>query len=194
MTDPLGLLLVGLGNPGPRYAGNRHNAGYLLLDAVAAGLKFKIGTPRCHSLVGEGRWQKAHVVLAKPQTFMNDSGRAVACLVRGFKVQPERLLVVFDDLDLPTGELRLRPGGGSSGHHGMESIIDRLGETQFPRLRIGIGRPPGRMDPADFVLEDFTPSERELIDLALPRGVECVQTFLLRGLEEAMTRCNTTPA
>lgn len=192
MTDPVELLLVGLGNPGPRHAGNRHNAGFMLMDLVAGRTGIKIGKVRCDSLVGEGRWVSRQVVLAKPQTFMNDSGRAAGCLLRRYDVELERLLVVFDDLDLPSGELRLRPAGGSSGHNGMESILARLSSTQFPRLRIGIGRPPGRMDPADYVLEDFDAQEGEVIQAALQRGVECLEAVLTRGLEEAMTLCNTS--
>jgi PTH1 family peptidyl-tRNA hydrolase len=192
MTDPVELLLVGLGNPGTRHAGNRHNAGFMLMDRLAGRLGIKLGKVRCDSLVGEGRWEARHVVLAKPQTFMNDSGRAVGCLLRSYHVEPDRLLVVFDELDLPMGELRLRPAGGSSGHHGMESILARLSATQFPRLRIGIGRPPGRMDPADYVLEDFSSEEGEIIQAALDRGVECLKAVLTRGLEEAMTLCNTS--
>lgn len=192
MTDPVELLLVGLGNPGPRHAGNRHNAGFMLLDRLASKLGMKLGKVRCDSLVGEGRWEARQVVLAKPQTFMNDSGRAVGCLLRSYDVELDRLLVVFDDLDLPAGELRLRPAGGSSGHHGMESILARLSATGFPRLRIGIGRPPGRMDPADYVLEDFSADEDLIIQAALDRGADCLLAVLTRGLEEAMTLCNTS--
>jgi len=191
LSDTIQLLLVGLGNPGREHAGNRHNAGFMLADALAKRLGIKIGKVRCDSLVGDGRAEGRRVVLAKPQTFMNESGRAVLCLMRSYAVELERLLVVFDDLDLPLGELRLRPAGGSSGQHGMESIIERLSVTEFARLRIGIGRPPGRMDPADYVLEDFAAPERELMEATLLRGVECLQMLLARGLEEAMTLCNT---
>jgi PTH1 family peptidyl-tRNA hydrolase len=191
LTDTVQLLLVGLGNPGRKHAGNRHNAGFIFADSLAKRLGIKIGKVRCDSLVGDGRAEGKRVILAKPQTFMNESGRAVSCLMRSYAVEPERLLVVFDDLDLPLGELRLRPAGGSSGQHGMESIIERLSVTEFARLRIGIGRPPGRMEPADYVLEDFTAQEHELMGTTLERGVECLQALLARGLEEAMTLCNT---
>ena len=194
MTDTVQLLLVGLGNPGRKHADNRHNAGFMFADSLAKRMGIKIGKVRCDSLVGDGRAEAKRVILAKPQTFMNESGRAVLCLMRSYAVELERLLVVFDDLDLPLGELRLRPAGGSSGQHGMESIIERLSVTEFARLRIGIGRPPGRMDPADYVLEDFTAQERGLMESTLERGVECLQALLARGLEEAMTLCNTTVA
>jgi PTH1 family peptidyl-tRNA hydrolase len=191
LTDTIQLLLVGLGNPGRKHAGNRHNAGFMFADALAKRLGIKIGKVRCDSLAGEGRAEGRRVILAKPQTFMNESGRAVFCLMRSYAVELEQLLVVFDDLDLPLGELRLRPAGGSSGQHGMESIIERLSVTEFARLRIGIGRPPGRMDPADYVLEDFAAQERELMETTLQRGVDCLQELLVHGLEEAMTLCNT---
>ena len=191
MTDTIQLLLVGLGNPGREHAGNRHNAGFMFADSLAKRLGIKIGKVRCEALVGDGQVEGKRVILAKPQTFMNESGRAVLCLMRSYAVELDRLLVVFDDLDLPLGELRLRPAGGSSGQHGMESIIERLSVTEFARLRIGIGRPPGRMDPADYVLEDFAAPERELMEATLLRGVECLLMLLARGLEEAMTLCNT---
>ena len=191
MTDTIQLLVVGLGNPGRKHAGNRHNAGFMFADSLAKRLDIKIGKVRCDSLVGDSRAEGKRVILAKPQTFMNESGRAVLCLMRSYAVELERLLVVFDDLDLPLGELRLRPAGGSSGQHGMESIIERLSVTEFARLRIGIGRPPGRMDPADYVLEDFTAQEHKLMETTLERGVECLQALLAHGLEEAMTLCNT---
>ena len=194
MTDTVQLLLVGLGNPGRKHADNRHNAGFMFADSLAKRMGIKIGKVRCDSLVGDGRAEAKRVILAKPQTFMNESGRAVLCLMRSYAVELERMLVVFDDLDLPLGELRLRPAGGSSGQHGMESIIERLSVTEFARLRIGIGRPPGRMDPADYVLEDFTAQERGLMESTLERGVECLQALLARGLEEAMTLCNTPVA
>jgi PTH1 family peptidyl-tRNA hydrolase len=163
----------------------------MFADALAKRLGIKIGKVRCEALVGDGRVEGKRVILAKPQTFMNESGRAVLCLMRSYAVELDRLLVVFDDLDLPLGELRLRPAGGSSGQHGMESIIERLSITEFARLRVGIGRPPGRMDPADYVLEDFAVPERELMEATLQRGVECLQALLERGLEDAMTLCNT---
>jgi PTH1 family peptidyl-tRNA hydrolase len=194
LRDPVDLLLVGLGNPGPNHAGNRHNAGFMLMDRLAERLRIPAKKVRCDSLVGEGRAEGRRVALAKPQTFMNESGQAVACLVRSFGVQPEQLLVAFDDLDLPLGELRLRPAGGSSGHHGMQSVIERLAASNFPRLRIGIGRPPGRMAPADYVLEDFSADEAPTVEEALGRGVDCLQRMLACGLQEAMTLCNTASA
>lgn len=180
-------LMVGLGNPGREHTNNRHNAGFMLIDALAHKLGVLRWRLRCDALVAES----AGLVLAKPQTYMNESGRAVACLLREFGLPVQQLLVVFDDLDLPTGELRLRPGGGSSGQRGMASIIERLADDQFPRLRIGIGRPPGRMDPADYVLEDFVPPEQEEMRFAFALGIDCLRAVVDLGLETAMSRCNT---
>lgn len=184
-------LIVGLGNPGRGHANNRHNAGFMLIEALAEDLGLTRWQLRCESLVAESGRDAGMLILAMPQTYMNESGRAVRCLLREFSLAIEQLLVVFDDLDLPTGELRLRPGGGSSGHRGMESILQQLSADNFPRLRIGIGRPPGKMDPADYVLQDFSAEEREQLLLAWPRGVECLRAVLDNGLEQAMTACNT---
>lgn len=183
-------LLVGLGNPGPRYARNRHNVGFRCLRrlATAHGLKFSRRQKSAH--VAAGAIADHPVVLALPQTFMNESGRSVAALTRFYKVTPDRLLVVYDDLDLPPGVLRLRPGGGSGGHKGMLSIVAALGRDNFPRMRLGIGRPPGRMDPADYVLQDFSPEEEPLIDDAIERAVAAIETWLAEGLAEAMNRYN----
>jgi len=188
------FLIVGLGNPGPKYAANRHNVGFHCLDWLAA----------AHDLTFDRRQKKAHValdsihgrrvVLAKPQTFMNESGRAAVPLARFYKAPPERMLVVYDDLDLPLGALRLRPEGSSGGHKGMRSIIEQLGGRDFPRLRIGIGRPPGRMDPAAYVLQDFSAQERPLLEETLERAVAAIETWLMEGIETAMNRYNQSPS
>lgn len=190
--DQRRYLMVGLGNPGREHARNRHNAGFMLIDALARNRKVSRWRLRCESMVAQA--DSGRLVLAKPQTYMNESGRAVACLLRELGLPLEHLLVAFDDLDLPTGELRLRPAGGSSGQRGMASIIERLSGNQFPRLRVGIGRPPGSMDPADYVLEDFAPAEQEQMQVAFAHGVDCLRAVVERGLEEAMTRCNTGAA
>lgn len=183
-------LVVGLGNAGPRYAANRHNVGFRCLEGLAAahGLSFQKRQKRARVALGsvEGR----RVVLAKPQTFMNESGPPVAALARFYKVPLERVLVVHDDLDLPLGTLRLRPGGSSGGHRGVKSVIQHLGGQEFPRLRLGIGRPPGRMDPAAYVLQDFSAQEEELLDEALERAVAAIETWLNDGIDAAMTRFN----
>jgi len=185
-------LVVGLGNPGREFEGTRHNAGFMIVDALARALGTEFRRMRHKALVAEAQSARGRVVLAKPQTYMNASGQAVGPLVRFYKLPLERLLVVYDDLDLPFGVLRLRPRGGHGGHKGMRSIIEALGGRQdFPRLRIGIGRPPGRMSAADYVLQRFRPEEREAWPWIEARAVEGIQRWLHEGLDAAMNWVNT---
>jgi PTH1 family peptidyl-tRNA hydrolase len=183
-------LIVGLGNPGAVYRYNRHNIGFMLVDRVAEQLGVKFSRLESKALLTKGEHQGRRVVLAKPQTFMNLSGQAVGSLVRFYKVPPANLLVAYDDVDLPLGTLRIRPGGGSAGQKGMSSIIDRLGTQDFPRLRLGIGRPPGRMEAADYVLQDFSSGEKDLLRLTLDRAAEAALVFVAEGLETAMNQYN----
>ncbi len=183
-------LIVGLGNPGRRYARHRHNIGFRCLDRLAARHGLTFDRVQNRALLATGRIADRAVVLAKPQTFMNESGRAVAPLVRAYHVPLERLLVVYDDLDLPPGTIRLRPEGGSGGHRGMRSIIEALGSQDFPRLRVGIGRPPGRMAPADYVLQDLSPEEEERFDRVCERVAEAIHCWLTEGIVLAMSRYN----
>jgi len=187
-------LIVGLGNPGDEYAGHRHNAGFRVVDALAQahGLTFA-RDKGAHARLARGRIGDSLVLLAKPQTFMNLSGRAVGRLARRYEIPPECLLVVYDDLDLPLGRLRLRAEGGSGGHKGMRSIIDHLGRQDFPRLRVGIDRPPARVDPADYVLQPFTAGERALFAGVVARAVAAVECWLEAGIEAAMERYNQPP-
>ncbi len=185
------FLIVGLGNPGPEYAAHRHNVGFRVVDALAQahGLTFaRRKKMKAHTAQGEigGR----AVLLAKPRTFMNLSGQAVARLCRAHAIPPERLLVVYDDLDLPLGRLRLRPGGGTGGHKGMRSITDALGTQEFARLRLGIGRPPAGVDPADYVLSPFTPEEQEIVAEVVARAVAAAECWLTDGIVVAMDRFN----
>jgi PTH1 family peptidyl-tRNA hydrolase len=183
-------LIAGLGNPGPRYAGNRHNVGFRCLELLAVAHDLAFDKRQKRSRVALGTVQGRRVLLAQPQTFMNESGSAVVPLARFYRVPPERLLVVYDDLDLPLGTLRLRPAGGSGGHKGMRSIIERLGDQDFSRLRVGIGRPPGRMDPTAYVLQDFSAEEKPLVEEALERAVAAIETWLCDGIQAAMSRYN----
>ncbi|MDL4772351.1 MULTISPECIES: aminoacyl-tRNA hydrolase [Thermomonosporaceae] len=179
-------LVVGLGNPGPSYAGNRHNAGFMVLDVLAgrAGGRFK--SHRSRSEVLEGRLAGARVVLAKPRTFMNESGGPVKGLRDFYKVPVERLVVVHDELDVPYGTLRLKQGGGDNGHNGLRSITRSLGgDKNYLRVRFGVGRPPGRMDPAAFVLKDFSAAERRELELNVDRTADAVEGVLTGGLEAA---------
>lgn len=179
-------LVVGLGNPGPAYAGNRHNIGFLVADELAArmgGGRFK--SHKTNADVVEGRLAGRRVVLAKPKTFMNLSGSPVAGLVRFFKLVPESVLVVHDELDLPFDTVRLKLGGGDNGHNGLRSITKSLASKEYYRVRVGIGRPPGRMDPADFVLRDFSTVERRDLALVIDRAADAAEALLGQGLTAA---------
>lgn len=184
------FLVVGLGNPGREYRLTRHNIGFMCLDRLADRLGTAFTRVESRALVAKAAYQSNRLVLAKPQTYMNLSGQAVSALAHFYKVPPEHLLVAYDDVDLPLGTLRLRPGGGSAGQKGMQSIIERLGSQDFPRLRLGIGRPPGRMEAASYVLQEFNPGELALRDATLERAVDAVLTFVSEDLVTAMNRFN----
>jgi PTH1 family peptidyl-tRNA hydrolase len=195
-TAPEAVLIVGLGNPGREYAGNRHNVGFMTADRWVAAHSLAFNKIQHHAIIAQGRRATGggehRIIVAKPQTFMNESGRAVGALLRFYKIPVERLLVIFDDLDLPFGAIRLRADGGAGGHNGMRSIIQHLGGNQFARLRIGIGRPPGRMDPAAFVLQDFGRDETAELDALLDRAGQAIDTFLAAGITAAMNQFNPT--
>ena len=186
------FLIVGLGNPGREYRANRHNIGFMLVDHLAKQLNLTFARLESKALVTKGEYAGRRIILAKPQTYMNLSGQAVGSLVRYYKVPVNNLLVVYDDVDLPLGTIRMRPGGGSAGQKGMESIIERLGTEEFPRLRLGIDRPPGRMQAADYVLQDFSKTEAELIPGIFDRAADAVQTFIRSGIVTAMNQYNTS--
>jgi PTH1 family peptidyl-tRNA hydrolase len=183
-------LVVGLGNPGPQYAGNRHNAGFLVLDVLARRIGGRFKAHKSRSDVVEGRLAGHRVVLAKPRSYMNDSGGPVAGLRDFFKVPAERTLVIHDELDIPYGAVRLKQGGGDNGHNGLRSIRRSLGTGEFLRVRFGIGRPPGRQDPADFVLKDFSPAERKDLGYHVDRAADAVESLLADGLERAQNVYN----
>ena len=186
------FLIAGLGNPGRQYQNNRHNVGFMALDELSRRLQTSFGRLEHKALVSKVEYQDHGVILAKPQTFMNLSGQAVSGLQRFYKIALENLLVVYDDVDLSLGTLRLRPSGGSAGQKGVASIINRLGSQDFPRLRIGIGRPPGRMGAAAYVLKDFSNEDREILDVVLQRASDAILEFVATGLESAMNKYNGT--
>ena len=182
------FLVVGLGNPGPGYAGNRHNVGAMVLDELAAraGLKLSPGKgARARAVAGEGRLAGRRVVLARPLTYMNESGGPVRGLLDYHHLPVEDLVVVHDELDIPFGAVRLKRGGGEGGHNGLRSITRSTGTKDYLRVRVGIGRPPGRQDAADFVLKDFSGVERKELDLLLAEAADAVEALLARGLEAA---------
>jgi PTH1 family peptidyl-tRNA hydrolase len=180
------LLVVGLGNPGPQYATTRHNLGFLVADILAdrIGSGFKVHK-KSGAEVATGRLGDKSVVLAKPRTYMNLSGGSVAGALRFYKVPLEQLVVVHDELDLPYGTVRLKLGGGENGHNGLRAITKSLGTRDYHRVRFGIGRPPGRMDPADFVLRDFSAVERKELAFVVDRCADAVEALVSMGLEAA---------
>jgi PTH1 family peptidyl-tRNA hydrolase len=186
-------LIVGLGNPGARYANTRHNVGWHVLDAFARKHGVAIEKNGHHGLYGELNWGAARekIVLLRPVTYMNLSGRAVASAVRFYKLEPKDVLVVYDDLDLVPGRLRIREKGSAGGHNGMKSVIGDLGTEEFPRLRIGIGRPAPHWDVVDWVLAPFGPDDAASIAQVSPRAVEAVEAFLTEGVLKAMTQFNS---
>jgi PTH1 family peptidyl-tRNA hydrolase len=184
MADDL-FLVVGLGNPGPTYAGNRHNVGFMVADLLAerVGGRFKAHKGRADTV--EGRLAGQRVILAKPKSFMNLSGGPAASLRDFFKIPVERIIVVHDELDIPWATLRLKKGGGDNGHNGLKSMTQSLGSKDYVRVRFGIGRPPGRQDPADFVLKDFSAAERKELPFHVDRAADAVEALLTGTLESA---------
>ncbi len=185
------LVVIGLGNPGPRYANTRHNAGFMCLDRLARRLSISLRDKRKQALLGEGWLNRHRVVLLKPGAFMNLSGEAARYALDRYHAQPSRMLVILDDLDLPIGAVRLRASGGSGGHNGLNSINDSLGSTDYPRLRIGVGRPPG--DAISHVLATFNPDELPTLDAALERATDAAEAWLRYGVDYAMNHFNAQP-
>ena len=188
-------LVVGLGNPGPTYAGNRHNVGAMVVDVLGARVGGSFRSHRSRASVLEGRLgvllggaPGPRVVLAKPSTYMNESGAAVSGLVQFYKVDLDHLVVVHDELDIPASTLRLKQGGGEGGHNGLRSISRSLGSKDYLRVRVGIGRPPGRMDAADYVLRDFSGPERRDLPILLEEAADAVEQLVAEGLLSAQQR------
>lgn len=185
------VLVVGLGNPGPRYAGNRHNVGFLVLDELADRIGGRFTAHKAGAEVLEARIADRRVVLVKPRSFMNLSGGPVAGIARFFTIDPSSVVAVHDELDLPYGTLRLKFGGGDGGHNGLRSITAALRTKDYYRVRFGIGRPPGRMNPADFVLQDFSVVQRRELALHVDRCADAVTELLGRGLVHAQNTFHT---
>ncbi len=183
------VLIVGLGNPGPEYAGNRHNVGFQCLARFAARHGLRFSFYRFRASLAEGTVAGRHVLLARPLTYMNESGQAVGPLVRRYAVSLDNLLVVHDDMDLPLAKIRLRARGSSGGHRGLDAIVRILGTTEVPRLRVGIGRPPYG-DPVDYVLSDWRPDEQAAMEGAYDRAVEAIDCFIGEGIVAAMNQFN----
>jgi PTH1 family peptidyl-tRNA hydrolase len=186
-------LIVGLGNPGREYEDTRHNIGFRCVDALAKahGLTYD-AKKKSKAKTAEGPIAGKRALIAKPQAFMNLSGASVQGLAAFYQIPPERIIVLFDDLDLTPGTLRIRQKGGSGGHRGLTDIIQRLGTQDFPRIRVGIGRPPGKMDPAAFVLQRFSADELPLIEQVVDRAIKAIETWIAEGIDASMNRYNGT--
>jgi PTH1 family peptidyl-tRNA hydrolase len=191
MIEPGGpFIIFGLGNPGRHFREDRHNIGFMLLDQLAEDFVAAFGKVQFGTLITDVRVDGKKVLLAKPQTFMNRSGESVQSLIRYYRIPHPQTLIIFDDLDLPLGSIRIRPQGGSGGHNGMQSVLDHLETEDLPRMRLGIGRPPGSMDPSNYVLGPF--SEEEMVDVVavIEKAKAAALSFILEGIETAMNRYN----
>jgi PTH1 family peptidyl-tRNA hydrolase len=189
-------LVVGLGNPGPGYASHRHNVGQMALDELGSRIGAAFKRHKTNASVAEGRLGPggARLVLAKPSSFMNLSGGPVAQLLRFYSLTPDRLIVLHDELDIPFDTVKLKVGGGHGGHNGLRDIQSAIGTADFARVRIGIGRPPGRQDPADFVLTPFSKAEREVLPSLLSDAADATELLITDGLAPAQQRFHAPPA
>ena len=186
-------IIVGLGNPGPEYAGTRHNVGQMVLALLAERMGARFKANRTRNDIAEGRLAGQLATLARPQSYMNLSGGPVSALLGFYKLSPERTVVLHDELDVPFGGVRLKLGGGDNGHNGLRSVSTSLGTRDYYRVRFGIGRPPGRMDAANFVLRDFSAGERKELPFAIDRCADAVETLITKGLTEAQNLYHTDP-
>ena len=183
-------IIVGLGNPGRKYERTRHNAGFMALDELAENLHVDVAQDKYHALIGKARIDSESAVLAKPQTYMNDSGRAVAAILRETYATVSDLIVIHDELDLSLGTVRVKTGGGHGGHNGLRSLIEYLGSPDFIRVRVGIGRPELNRDPADYVLSPFLAEERPAAAEAVAKAAEAVRLIVAEGPARAMNMVN----
>jgi peptidyl-tRNA hydrolase, PTH1 family len=190
MSSETTYLLIGLGNPGREYRDSRHNVGFMMIDRIAIRLEARGMKVQSKAIVTTTLHEDRKLILAKPQTYMNLSGQSVQGLIHFYKLPLTNVLMAHDDLDIPFGTIRLRPGGGPGGQRGMASTIEQLGTKDFPRLRIGIGRPPGRMDPSAYVLQDFTRDEMKFLSEILDRAADAALEFVVNGLDKAMNKYN----
>ncbi|KAI3523511.1 hypothetical protein L1887_01695 [Cichorium endivia] len=192
IQSPRPWLFVGLGNPGDKFKGTRHNVGFNMIDTFAESLGIAMDSVFCKAIFGKGTLDGVPVLLAKPQTYMNLSGESSGPLAAYYKLPLNRVVVFHDDMDLPCGVLRLQPKGGHGSHNGMKSVIHHFhGNREFARLRIGIGKPPGQMDPKAFLLQKFNATAQERIDVGLKEGVDALKELVTKGLEESSRSFNT---
>ncbi|HQV93244.1 MAG TPA: aminoacyl-tRNA hydrolase [Anaerolineales bacterium] len=187
---PEPFLLIGLGNPGREYANTRHNFGFMAIDRLAVRLNARGMKVMSKAIVMDSKYEDHKLILAKPQTFMNLSGQSVQGLAHFYKIPNENLMILSDDLDLPFGTIRIRASGGPGGQRGLSSILEKLGTKDIPRMRLGIGRPPGRMEPADYVLQNFSRDDLQSISEILDRAADAALEFVTNGLTAAMNKFN----
>lgn len=192
--DPDRWAVVGLGNPGPRYERTRHNVGVQVLEELVQRTGSRLKSHKSGCLVAEARLGGHSVLLARPTSFMNESGRPVGALLRYYKLGSSRLVVVHDELDVHFGEVRVKLGGGTAGHNGINSLVSHLGTKDFVRVRVGVSRPPHRADPADYVLSDFSSAERKELPFVVGRAADAVESVVADGVERAMNLTNTREA
>src|SRR5262245_7413681 len=190
MTPELTYLLIGLGNPGREYANTRHNFGFMLIDRLAVRLNARGMKMQSKAIVMNATFEECKLILAKPQTFMNLSGQSVQGLVHFYKIPLTNVMILSDDLDLPFGTIRIRASGGPGGQRGLSSILEKLSTRDVPRLRLGIGRPPGRMDPSNYVLQNFSRDDMQAISEILDRAADATLEFVKNGLNSAMNKFN----
>src|SRR5215510_12581197 len=190
MTPELTYLLIGLGNPGREYANTRHNFGFILIDRIAVRLNARGMKVQSKAIVMNAAYEERKLILAKPQTFMNLSGQSVQGLIHFYKLPLTNVMILSDDLDIPFGTIRIRASGGPGGQRGLSSILEKLSTKDVQRMRLGIGRPPGRMDPANYVLQNFSKDEAQTLSEVLDRGADAAFEFVINGLNASMNKFN----
>jgi PTH1 family peptidyl-tRNA hydrolase len=184
------IVIAGLGNPGRKYASTRHNVGFDVIDLLSQKFGIKVNKIKFKGLVGEGVWAGEKIVLIKPSTYMNLSGESIRPIMEFYKIKPEELMVVVDDIDIEFGTMKIKKKGSAGTHNGLKSIISQTGTDQFPRLKIGIGQKPEHYDLADFVLSKFSKSERKTVDKAILKAADAVDEYITRGVDSAMNKYN----
>lgn len=184
-------IITGLGNPGQKYKSTRHNVGFMALDKIAKKLSVKVSKVKFKGLFGSTNYKGEKVLLLKPHTYMNRSGEGVKDIISFYKIPPENLIVIYDDMDLPLGKIRVRPKGSSAGHNGIKSIIYQLSSENFARVRIGIGKPPENFETANYVLGKFNDTEKEIIEKAIDAAADAALVIVEKGIQDAMNRFNS---
>ena len=185
------FVIAGLGNPGPQYINTRHNVGFDTVDVIADKLQININKIKHKALIGEGMLDDTKIMLVKPQTYMNSSGESIRDIVEWYKIPLSNLIIIYDDIDLDLGKIRIKKKGSSGTHNGMKSVIYKLQSEDFPRVRIGLGKPPEKWDLVNYVLGKFPPEERKVVDVAVKLAAKAVEVIINSGVEAAMNKYNS---